>query len=172
MKYNFYFSDTYNFGEQQTQISKTLVRCLEAKKNFCVSFELIGEDKTHPQLKAIYKLFQKALPNFREWKPQVDWSLEMIKEFSKTELGYIRQPNQFEIALMIKQSGFTPKDQIEKRKMVNFCKKIKHNISFADFSKEQLYNFTKEFEVWCQTANGDKPAWVNVYLEESDKTNK
>lgn len=122
--------------------------------------------KTHDQLKGVYKLFQKSITHFQAWKPSVDWNEEMIKEFAKMELGYIREPTPFEIGLMIKSSGFIPKDEIERKRMVKFCKKFKQTKSFADFTKEELFNFTNEYQVWAQAANGDKPAWSDVFLEE------
>lgn len=120
--------------------------------------------KSYGQLKALYKLFQLALPYFQKWNPKVIWSLEGIKEFAKAELGYTRKPTGFEISMMIKQSGFKPKDEAEKKRMVKFCKKIKQNISFADFTKDQAWNFAKEFEVWCH-----EKGWSDVYLTDQEK---
>mgnify|MGYP003647003579 FL=1 len=122
------------------------------------------QSKSSDQLRAIYKLFQLCRPHFQKWKPALDWNLEGIKEFTKAELGYTRDPNSFEIAMMIKQSGFVPKDEEEKKKMVRFCKKIKQNISFADFTKEQALNFVKELEVWAQ-----EKGWSDVYLADEEK---
>lgn len=124
--------------------------------------------KSHEQLKGAYKLFQMSLPHFQKWKPKVIWTLEEIKEFAKAELGYVRDSKPFEIGLMLKLMGFNMKEE-DKADALKWCKKIKQNLSFADFSKEQLYNFTKEYEVWAQTAQYKegkeiKPAWSDVYL--------
>lgn len=155
----------------------------EDKKNFCnqVYFEAVSlcdkgefevefkkkvDPKTASQLNAVYKLFQLSLPHFQKWKPKENWTLEKIKEFAKAELGYKRPPTSFEVAMMIKQSGFVPKDEAEKKVMVNFCRKIDQNISFADFTKEQLYNFTREYEVWAL-----EKGWQDVFLDDGDKKN-
>ena len=167
MKLTFSFSNTANFGDLQAKVSELIRKGLAAKKDFTVEFSS-KQPKTSDQLRGAYKLFQLALPHFQAWKPQINWDLEMIKEFTKTELGYVREPNQFEIAMMIKQSGFKP-TQEEKRRMVKFCKNIKQNISFADFTKEQLYNFTKELEVWALTQTPEKPAWTDVFLSDGEK---
>ena len=60
--------------------------------------------------------------------------------------------------------GFVPNYGGEKKKMVRFCKKIKQNISFADFTKEQALNFVKELEVWAQ-----EKGWSDVYLADEEK---
>lgn len=142
-----------------------------AKFNKNIEITEVKEKKSHPQLKAIYKLFQLCLPHFQSWKPAMLWDLEEIKEFLKAELGYTRKPTAFEISMMIKQSGFTPKTKQEKEKMVKFCKKINQNISFADFTKEQAYNFVNEIEVWAQTPNEktNKTAWEDVFLTNAEK---
>ena len=158
----------------------------EDKKNFCnqvyfqavslcdkgafeVEFKKPDKKKTVDQLRGVYKLFQLSAPHFQKWKPREDWTLDKIKEFAKSELGYKRPPSNFEVAMMIKQSGLTPKDEAERKTMVSFCKKIDQNISFADFTKEQLYNFIKEYEVWALTAKDDKPVWDDVFLDDGDK---
>lgn len=153
--------DGYFYLQEGAKLGKC-VEIVEAKPS--------KPNKTHEQLRAIYKLFQFSLPHFQKWKPAESWTLDKIKEFVKAELGYTRQPSNFEIAMMIKQSGFKPKDEEEKKKMIKFCKKMKQNISFADFTKEQLYAFTKEYEVWAQTAQGDKDAWSDVFLEPGELT--
>lgn len=141
-------------------------------KNFCekgefeVEFKKLTKKKTVDQLRGVYKLFQLSAPHFQEWKPKESWTLDKIKEFAKAELGYKRPPTNFEVAMMIKQSGFTPKDEEERKAMINFCKKIDQNISFADFTKEQLYNFIKEYEVWAL-----EKGWQDVFLDDVDKKN-
>lgn len=133
-----------------------------------VTAKQLGKSKSWEQLKGIYKLFQLALPHFQKWKPDVNWDLEMIKEFAKSELGYTRQSTGFEIAMMIKQSGFNPSPE-EKRRMVKFCRRIKQNLSFEDFTMKQLYDFTRQFEVWALEAKGDKPSWQDVFLDDGEK---
>ena len=120
--------------------------------------------KSFEQLKGIYKLFQLALPHFQKWMPNVNWNEELIKEFAKTELGYTREPTGFEISMMIKASGYNPKDEMDKAKMVKFCRRMKQNKSFADLTKEELYNFTKEFEVWALSKG-----WDDVFLDDGEK---
>lgn len=169
----------FNFSNLTLEQKKDLCNaiyfeCVNRKGEFEVEFRAIKQDKSYGQLKAIYKLFQLAQPHFQKWNAKVIWNLETIKEFAKAELGYTRSPNGFEISMMIKQSGFKPKDKSEKQRMVRFCKNIKQNISFADFTKEQAFNFAKEFEVWCQTPiiqNGveTKPTWSDVYLTNEEK---
>ena len=142
----------YFYLQEAAKLSKNL-EIKETKKT-----------KSTDQLRAIYKLFQLCKPHFQKWKPAFDWNVEEIKEFIKVELGYTKNPSNFEIAIMIKQSGFIPKDEEEKKKMVKFCKKIKQNISFADFTKEQAFNFVKELEVWAQ-----EKGWSDVYLTNEEK---
>ena len=120
--------------------------------------------KSFEQLKGVYKLFQLALPHFQEWKPKLVWTEELIKEFAKTELGYTREPTGFEISMMIKASGYIPKDDTDKAKMAKFCRRMKQNVSFADFTKEELYNFTREFEVWALSKG-----WEDVFLDDGEK---
>jgi len=136
---------------------------------FEVIFQNIKTPKTNEQLKGVYKMFQLALPHFQKWRPRQEWDLEKIKEFVKAELGYTREPSGFEIGMMIKQSGFCPKGQAEKMRMIKFCKKIKQNISFADFTKEQLFKFINEFEVWALSVKDDKPSWNDVFLDDGSK---
>lgn len=171
MKITFSFSDTNSIEKGQVQVSEAMIAHLKSKKDFYVQFGNDKIKKSSDQLRAIYKLFQLCMPHFERWKPQVTWSLETIKEFTKAELGYVRNPNSFEIAMMIKQSGFSPKDDEEKKKMIRFCKRIKQNISFAEFTKEQAYNFVNELEVWAQTPNQKmkKTAWSDVYLTNEEK---
>lgn len=138
--------------------------CQRAEQGINTEILDVVEKKSYGQLKAIYKLFQLALPHFQAWNPKVIWNLENIKEFAKAELGYTREPIGFEIAMMIKQSGFEPKNEEEKNKMVKFCKRMKQNISFAEFTKEQAFNFVKEFEVWCH-----EKGWSDVYLTNEEK---
>lgn len=163
MKIDFYNYNKNNWGELQKKVSNALVDCLAQNKSFYVEFCDLKEPKTHDQLKGIYKLFQKALPHFEKWRPAENWDLEKIKEYSKAHLGYQREPSDFEVNIMIKSSGFAPKDDAEKQKMINFCKKIKQNISFADFTKAQLTNFIKEFEVMCH-----ERGWIDVFLENNN----
>lgn len=121
--------------------------------------------KSYPQLKAIYKLFQLAQPHFQRWKPKIDWTLREIKEFSKAQLGYTRDSKPFEIGLMLKSIGFDLQNE-DKKEALKWCNRIKQNISFADFTKEQAFNFAKEFEVWAQTPDKEtkKDSWSDVYL--------
>lgn len=125
--------------------------------------------KSFEQLKGVYKLFQLALPHFQKWMPNLTWNEELIKEFAKTELGYTREPTGFEISMMIKASGYIPKDAKDKSKMIKFCRRMRQNKSFADFTKEELFNFTKEFEVWALTSTKDKPSWQDVFLDDGEK---
>lgn len=120
--------------------------------------------KSFEQLKGVYKLFQLALPHFQKWKPNLTWNEELIKEFAKTELGYTREPTGFEISMMIKASGYIPKDAKDKSKMIKFCRRMRQNKSFADFTKEELFNFTKEFEVWALNKG-----WDDVFLDDGEK---
>ena len=139
-----------------------IVESSEAGKN--LEIKESKRSKSSDQLRALYKLFQLCKPHFQKWKPAMNWDLESIKEFIKAELGYTRSPTPFEISMMIKQSGFTPKDAEEKKRMVNFCKKIKQNISFADFTKEQAFSFVKELEVWAH-----EKGWSDVYLTNEEE---
>jgi len=158
----------------------------EDKKNFCnqvyfeavslcdkgafeVEFKKPDKKKTVDQLRGVYKLFQLSAPHFQRWKPKENWTLDKIKEFVKSELGYTRQITPFEAAMMIKLSGKKPVDNTERKNMYDFYLNGKVNISFADFTKEQLYNFTKEYEVWALTARDDKPIWDDVFLDDGDK---
>ena len=148
---------------------------LAVGKNFSVEFKEEKFKKTPEQLKGIYKLYQFSLPHFQKWKPKLNWDSEQVKEFSKAELGYTRDSKPFEIGLMLKLMGFDMKEE-EKPDALKWCKKIKQNLSFADFTKDQLYNFTKEYEVWAQTAQYEKgkeikPAWSDVFLEPSELNN-
>lgn len=128
----------------------------------------LGKSKSWEQLKGIYKLFQLALPHFQKWRPNAEWDLEKIKEFVKSELGYTRQSSDFEVAMMIKQSGYKPTPE-EKKRMVKFCRKIKQNLSFEDFTMTELFNFTSEFEVWAMTPKDGKLGWSDVFLDDGDK---
>lgn len=127
--------------------------------------------KSFEQLKGVYKLFQLALPHFQKWMPDVNWTEELIKEFAKTELGCTREPTDFEIAIMIKaleanivrQSGERLSKK-ERSDAIKVCRKMERNVSFADLTKEELYNFTKEFEVWAL-----EKGWEDVFLDDGEK---
>ena len=175
MKLLFNFQTTDDLGDKQAQVSRLMREYLAAKKDFSVEFKEEKLKKTPEQLKGIYKLYQFSLPHFQKWKPKLNWDLEQVKEFSKAELRYTRDSKPFEIGLMLKLMGFDMREE-EKPDALKWCKKIKQNLSFADFTKDQLYNFTKEYEVWAQTAQYEKekeikPAWSDVFLEPSELNN-
>lgn len=154
--------------ERDALIGKAYFFIMECStKNLDIEIREVKQKKTYEQIKAAYKLFELCQPHFVKWKPASEWSIEQIKEFMKSELGYMRKPTKFEIAMMIKQSGFIPKTNNEKLKMIKFCKKIKQNISFADFTKEQFCSFLEETQVWAQTEIKEinKSAWLDVYIE-------
>lgn len=171
MELNFIFSESER-RNWKFKLDKCLPfleqNLLSQNGDFQISLAPFKSKKSWEQLKAIYKLFELSLPYFQEWKPHIAWDLDLIKEFSKSELGYTREPTSFEIAMMIKQSGFIPKSQEEKKRMIKFCKKMKQNKSFADFTKEELYNFTNEYEAWAITASKEKPSWPNIFLEKQN----
>ena len=48
--------------------------------------------------------------------------------------------------------------------MVKFCRKMKQNRSFADFTMGELCNFMKEFEVWAL-----EKGWQDVFLDDGEK---
>ncbi|MBM5782402.1 MAG: hypothetical protein FJ368_03160 [Pelagibacterales bacterium] len=129
------------------------------------------EGKSYLQLRAIYKLFQLCLPHFEKWKPTIIWDLEKIKEFVKTELKYTRPITPYEAAMLIKQRKEPPVDNTEKESMYDFYLNQVKNISFADFTKEQAYNFANDLEVWAQTSDEKtkKTAWENVFLTNAEK---
>lgn len=176
-KIDFPRTELTKWGDKQAEVSKLLCDYLASGKDFYCEFGFYQKSKTYRQLRGVYKLFQLALPHFQDWKPRVEWTLELVKEFVKTELNYTRDSKPFEIGLMLKSIGFDLQES-EKGEALKWCKKIKQNISFADFTKEQMISFTNEFEVWAQTPIFDivkgerietKPAWQNVYLESEDK---
>lgn len=164
MKLTFFQSNKTNWAKLQVELSDAITKHLACGKDFEIEFSEVKEGKSWEQLKAIYKLFQFCLPHFQKWKPRMVWNLKSIKEFIKSELGYTRAPNNFEVSMMIKQSGFVPKNEEEKKRMIGFCKKIKQNISFTEFTKEQAYNFVNELEVWAQ-----EKGWSDVYLTNAEK---
>lgn len=159
------------WGNLQAKISSDLVIFLSCGRNFSVKIEEKSEKKTNKQIKAAYKLFQLSLPHFQKWIPNNNWDLEQIKEFSKTHLGYVRDPNGFEISMMIKKSNFNPKNNTEKQKMIKFCKKIKQNISFFDFTKEQFMAFLEEYQSWALASDSknNKDSWEDVFLTNEEK---
>lgn len=176
-KIDFLRTELEKWGDKQAEVSKLLCEYLASGKDFYCEFGFEKPAKTYNQLRGVYKLFQLALPHFKKWKPKVAWNLELIKEFSKTELNYTRNSKPFELGLMLKSIGFDLQED-DKKDAMKWCKKIKQNLSFADFTKEQMFSFTNEFEVWAQTPIFEeidgkrieaKSAWEDVYLESEDK---
>jgi hypothetical protein len=148
-------------------------------KEFVVEFKSGGDlEKTYKQIKGVHKLLELSLPHFQRWKPQVDWDLKKVKVFAKLEMKYLREPTNFEIALMIKSTGFEPETKEEKKKMAKFCKQYKQVKSFADATKSELMEFVGEYEKWAQTPIYEmidgvrvetKPAWLDVFLTNEEK---
>jgi hypothetical protein len=165
LEYKFFKEDKVNWKRKLDQSVMTIDKVLQGESgDLVLTLSPFKRTKTTEQLRAIYKLFQLALPHFQEWIPDVNWDLERIKEFAKIELDYTREPTEFEISMMIKASGYIPKDDTDKAKMAKFCRRMKQNKSFADFTKEELYNFTREFEVWALSKG-----WEDVFLDDGEK---
>jgi hypothetical protein len=165
LEYKFFKEDKVNWKRKLDQSVVIIERTLNGEyEDLVLTLSPFKRTKTTEQLRAIYKLFQLALPHFQEWMPNLVWDEELIKEFAKTELGYTRKPTGFEISMMIKASGYIPKDDADKAKMAKFCRRMKQNVSFADFTKEELYNFTREFEVWALSKG-----WEDVFLDDGEK---
>ena len=164
-----------DWGDKQQEISDQLKQCLSSGKCFVVELYEIKETKSYLQLRALYKLFELARPYFTKWRPTIIWTDERIKERVKEELKYTIPLDDFEIAMMIKQTGFTPKTKEERKTIINHCKEKRKNRSFKDFTKEEMYNFTMEFEVWAQTPILDtkgkeiKLGWPDVFLTSAEQ---
>lgn len=172
LEYKFFKEDKVNWKRKLDQSVLIIERTLNGEyDDLVLTLSPFKRTKTTEQLRAIYKLFQLALPHFQEWMPNLVWDEELIKEFAKTELGYTREPTKFEIAIMIKameskivREGGSKLTEKERDDAKQVCKKIEQNVSFADFTKEELYNFTREFEVWALSKG-----WDDVFLDDGEK---
>jgi hypothetical protein len=183
IKFNFFANQQKENHQKWCKVYEKYSELVESNVDFDIDVDEDKKGKSHSQLKAVYKLFQKSLPHFKKWKPTIkqddeevplDWNLDGVKEYAKTELGYTRPPTILEIAMRIKMSGINYQDETEKNNAFKFYSKSKINLSFADFSKEQIYNFTMDYQVWAQTpifkkGKEIKPAWQDVYLESEEK---
>lgn len=158
-----------DWGEKQHEISKQIVKCLKSGKEWGVKFYEIKQKKTTQQIRGIYTLLKLIKPHFDKWQ-KGDYSIEQIKEYVKTELDFTREPNEFEIKLMIKSTGFNPKTKEEKEKCIAFCKRMKQNKSFEFASKSELIEFIEKLQVWAQSEDVEKKktGWDNVFIKDNN----
>lgn len=169
MKIDFLHTEKSSWGDKQHEISNQIVQCLKTGKEWGVEFYEIKAKKTNEQLRAIYQLLNLIKPHFDKWK-KGNYQIEHIKDYVKVELDFMREPNQFEIKLMIKSTGFNTQNKEEMKKLWKFCKRIKQKKSFTDSKKDELIEFIEKLQVWAQTEDKEKQktAWSDVYLEEKN----
>jgi hypothetical protein len=167
MKKIFYQKLQEDWSDKRAEITNEISRLIAEgrkgafKQDFVVEISEYKEQKSLPQLRAIHKLCDLLIPHLED-KHGIKYNRAKVKAFIKLELGYMRDPEPFEIAYILRSCGIE-KSHPNRLKAIKFARSIKQPESFAAATKEKMIELIESIQAFAAQEGYD-----NVKLEPKD----